>query len=194
MNNKHNEGLLSRLSYGFADIYGGGAFVVISTFFTVFLTKALGMPPALVGTIPLIGKIWDAVTDPMMGNIADRTSSKFGAKRFWILVGSIISAITFLVMWIPFNAGGSVTGQYIFYVVMYMLFSTGFTIVMVPYNGLLPDMVDDYSVRGKFSSTRMAFSAFGAIIAGLIPTIMIRDNTNSSQYLTVSILFAVISK
>jgi oligogalacturonide transporter len=192
MNNKHNEGLLSRLSYGFADIYGGGAFVVISTFFTVFLTKALGMPPALVGTIPLIGKIWDAVTDPMMGNIADRTRSKFGAKRLWILVGSIISAITFLVMWIPFNAGGSVTGQYIFYVVMYMLFSTGFTIVMVPYNGLLPDMVDDYSVRGKFSSTRMAFSAFGAIIAGLIPTLMIKENTNASQYLTVAIIFSVL--
>ena len=45
----------SKISYGFADIYGGGAFVVISTFFTVFLTKALGMPPALAGSIPLIG-------------------------------------------------------------------------------------------------------------------------------------------
>ena len=84
----------SRMSYGACDIYGGGAFVVISTFYTVFLTKALGMPPALAGMIPLIGKVWDAVTDPIMGNIADRTVSKFGPKRFWILVGSIISAIT----------------------------------------------------------------------------------------------------
>ncbi|WP_024865109.1 MFS transporter [Butyrivibrio sp. FCS014] len=190
-----NEGkntLWNRASYGFADIYGGGAFVVISTFYTVFLTKALGMPTAMAGTIPLIGKIWDAVTDPLMGNIADRTSSKLGAKRFWMLVGSIISALTFVIMWIPYTAGGSVTGQYIFYVLMYMLFSTGFTIVMVPYNGLLPDMIDDYTVRARFSSARMIFSAFGAIIAGLIPTIMIRDNTNKSQYLTVSVLFAVI--
>ena len=182
----------SRLAYGFADIYGGGAFVVISTFFTVFLTKALGMPTALAGTIPLIGKIWDAVTDPMMGNIADRTKSRFGAKRFWILVGSIISAITFLVMWIPFTAGGSATGQYLFYVLMYCLFSTGFTIVMVPYNALLPDMVDDYTVRARFSSTRMAFSAFGAIIAGLIPTLFIKDNTNPKQYLVVAVIFSVV--
>ena len=189
---KREERALSKICYGFADIYGGGAFVIISTFFTVFLTKALGMAPALAGTIPLIGKVWDAVTDPMMGNIADRTRSKFGAKRFYILLGSIISAITFVVMWIPFAAAGSGTGQYIFYVLMYMLFSTGFTIVMVPYNGLLPDMVDDYTVRAKFSSVRMMFSAFGAILAGLVPTLMIRDNTNAGQYLTVALIFGVI--
>ena len=143
MTNSGKHGTLSKISYGFADIYGGGAFVVISTFYTVFLTKSLGMHTALAGTIPLIGKVWDAITDPLMGNIADRTKSRFGAKRFWMLVGSIISAITFIVMWIPFLAGGSQIGQYIFYILMYMLFSTGFTIVMVPYNGLLPDMVED---------------------------------------------------
>lgn len=181
----------SRIAYGLADIYGGGAFVVISTFFTVFLTKALGMPTALAGTIPLIGKIWDAVTDPIMGNIADRTRSKYGSKRFYMLIGSIISAITFLVMWIPVHTPG-VTGQYIFYVAMYMLFSTGFTIVMVPYNGLLPDMVDDYTVRARFSSTRMVFSSLGAIIAGLVPTLLIRENTNAGQYLTVAVIFSVI--
>ena len=181
----------SRISYGLADIYGGGAFVVISTFFTVFLTKALGMPTALAGTIPLIGKIWDAVTDPVMGNIADRTHSRFGPKRFYMLVGSIVSAITFLVMWIPLRSAGT-TGQYIFYVLMYMLFSTGFTIVMVPYNGLLPDMVEDYTVRARFSSTRMIFSSLGAILAGLVPTLLIRDNTNAGQYLTVAVIFAVI--
>ena len=182
----------SKISYGFADIYGGGAFVVISTFFTVFLTKALGMPPALAGTIPLIGKFWDAVNDPLMGAIADRTKSKYGPKRFWLLVGSIASAITFIALWIPFKAGGSVMGQYAFYVIMYLLFSTGATFVMVPYNGLLPDMVKDYRLRAKYSSIRMMFSSFGAIIAGLIPTLMIRDNTNAGQYFKVAVLFSAI--
>ena len=184
--------LWSKISYGFADIYGGGAFVVISTFFTVFLTKAQGMNPALAGTIPLIGKVWDAINDPLMGNITDRTRSRFGAKRFWILVGSIISALTFVVMWIPFAAGGSAIGQYIFYVLMYLLFSTGSTIVMVPYNALLPDMVDDYTTRAKFSSVRMIFSSFGAILAGLLPTLMIRDNTGASHYLKMALVFSVI--
>lgn len=181
----------SKCAYGLADIYGGGAFVIISTFYTVFLTKAMGMPPALAGTIPLIGKVWDAITDPIMGNICDRTSSKLGAKRFYILIGSIISAITFLLMWIVLP-GRSMVGMYVFYMLMYMLFSTGFTIVMVPYNGLLPDMVDDYTTRAKFSGTRTIFSTFGAILAGLIPTIMIKTNTNGYAYFAVAIVFSII--
>lgn len=190
-NRQKRQGLRSQCAYGFADIYGGGAFVVISTFFTVFLTKALGMPAALAGTIPLIGKIWDAVTDPLMGNICDRTRSRFGAKRFYILVGSGISAVTFILMWIVFPAG-SMGGLYCFYLLMYMLFSTGFTIVMVPYNALLPDMVEDYTLRSKFSGVRMIFSTFGAILAGLIPTLLIKDNTSSGSYLTVALIFGAI--
>ncbi len=191
MNNKRENSFSARLLYGLADIYGGGAFVIIGTFFTVFLTKALGMPTALAGTIPLIGKVWDAITDPLMGNICDRTTSKFGAKRFFILIGSIISAITFVLMWLSFPFSTTM-GQYFFYMLMYILFSTGFTVVMVPYNGLLPDMVDDYTTRGKFSGVRMICSTFGAILAGLIPSILIKDNTNTSSYLTVALIFGVI--
>lgn len=191
MNKKNKNAVSARFAYGMADIYGGGAFVIISTFFTVFLTKALGMPTALAGTIPLIGKVWDAVTDPIMGNIADRTRSKFGAKRFYILLGSIISAITFALMWIPLK-GGSMGAIYAFYVLMYMLFSTGFTIVMVPYNGLLPDMVEDYTLRAKFSTVRTVCSTFGAILAGLIPTLLVKDNTNALQYTNVAIFFSVL--
>lgn len=192
MNNKKNRenAVFSRFAYGFADIYGGGAFVIISTFFTVFLTKALGMSPALAGTIPLIGKVWDAVTDPIMGNITDRTKSKFGAKRFYILIGSIISAITFALMWIPLKSS-SMGALFAFYAIMYMLFSTGFTIVMVPYNGLLPDMVDDYTLRGKFSTVRTICSTFGAILAGLIPTLLIKDNTKALQYTNVAVFFSI---
>ena len=119
MKQRNEDSFLSRAGYGFADIYGGGAFVVISTFYTVFLTKAMGMPVAMAGTIPLIGKIWDAVTDPIMGNITDRTKSRFGAKRFYILIGSFISALTFALMWVPFS--GSMHAKYAFYVAMYML-------------------------------------------------------------------------
>ena len=188
---KKQNSFLSRCAYGVADIYGGGAFVIIGTFFTVFLTKALGMPPALAGTIPLIGKVWDAITDPVMGNVTDRTKSRFGSKRFYILIGSFISAITFILMWVPLPQA-SIGLKYIFYVLMYILFSTGFTIVMVPYNALLPDMVDDYTVRGRFTGVRMAFSAFGNIIAGLGSTLIITDNTDSSKYLLAALIFGIL--
>ena len=191
MKKDRENSFLARCAYGAADIYGGGAFVVIGTFFTVFLTKALGMPPALAGTIPLIGKIWDAVTDPVMGNITDRTHSRFGAKRFYILIGSFVSAITFILLWVPLEQA-TVGLKYIFYMLMYMLFSTGFTIVMVPYNALLPDMVDDYTLRGRFTGVRMAFSAFGNILAGLLSTLIITDNTDAGRYMLVALIFGAI--
>ena len=184
-------GLKSRLMYGMAELFGGGAFVIINTFFTVFLTRALGMPAALAGTIPLIGKIWDAITDPIMGNLTDRTVSRFGPKRFYILIGGISSAITFVLMWLTIPSG-STAALFIFYLLMYCLFSTAFTVLMVPYNGLLPDMIDDYTMRAKFSSIRMIWSTIGSMVCGLVPTFIIRDNTNAGSYLICAIIFGVL--
>ncbi len=180
--------MISRLMYGMAEFYNGGCFVIINTFYAVFLTKALGMPPALAGTVPLVGQIWDAITDPIMGNITDRTRSRFGAKRFYILIGGIISSITFIQMWytIPID---NMTVMYIFYLLTYCLFSTGFTILMVPYNGLLPDMIDDYSMRAKFSNVRMIWSTLGSAVCGLVPTFLIKDNLDTASYLRCALVF-----
>ena len=179
---------LTGLIYGMAEFYGGGAFVIINTFFMVFLTKALGIPAAWAGAIPLAGKVWDAVTDPMMGNITDRTTSRFGPKRFYILIGGGISAITFVLLWTTIPSDNKVM-LFVYYILIYCLFSTGFTILMVPYNGLLPDMIDDYAVRSKFSTMRMIWSTLGAIAAGIIPTFMIKDTLQVDMYLTVGVLF-----
>ena len=188
---EHSYGLVSRMMYGMAEFYGGGAFVIINTFFTVFLTKAMGMPAAMAGTIPLVGKIWDAVTDPIMGNITDRTRSRLGAKRFYILIGGIVSSITFVLMWLTINTA-SMTALYIFYLLMYCLFSTGFTILMVPYNGLLPDMIEDYSMRSRFSSVRMIWSTLGSMVCGLVPTFIISDNLKTISYLNCAVLFGIL--
>ncbi len=188
---KPNYGFFSRLTYGVGEIFGGGCFVIINAFFLVFLTDALGMNPVLAGTIPMIGKIWDAITDPIMGNIVERTRSKYGPKRFYILVGSIASAVTFVLMWINIHSP-SMTANYIFYLVMYCLFNTGFTVLSVPYNGLLPDMMDDYAVRARFSNMRMVFSTLGAAICGLVPGMLIKQTYDPSQYMSCMLLFGAL--
>lgn len=182
----------AKLAYGAADIYGGGSFLIISILYLVFLTDVVGLNPALAGSIPMIGKIWDALTDPIMGNIVDRTQSKFGAKRFYLLIGSFAGAITFAMMWITIS--GSANTLYFFYLLMYILFSTGFTIVMVPYNALLPDMVSDYTQRSAFTMYRMIFSALSAILAGLIPNMIVNrvGATQAQGFLIMGIVFGLI--
>ena len=188
---KPSYGFFSQVMYGIGEFFGGGCFVIINSFYAVFLTKALGMPTALAGTIPLVGKLWDAITDPIMGNITDRTTSRFGPKRFYILIGSIFSAVTFVLMWLRISTP-SIALMYIFYILMYCLFSTGFTIFSVPYSGLLPDMMDDYTMRSKFSNMRMVWSTLGAMVCGIVPTLMIKDNLDPASYLRCALLFGVL--
>ena len=188
---KHSTGMTSRMMYGAGEFFNGGAFVIINAFFSVFLIKAIQMPAALAGTVPLIGHFWDAVTDPIMGNIADRTTSKMGAKRFYMFIGSFATAVTFATLWLPFRTDRPVT-MFIFYVIMYCLFSTGSTILMVPYNGLLPDMIDDYDTRSKFSNIRMIWSTLGAMVCGVVPTLLITDTTKTTMYLRCGVLFGLL--
>lgn len=182
----------AKLAYGAADIYGGGSFLIISILYLVFLTDVVGMNPALAGSIPMIGKIWDALTDPIMGNIVDRTQSKYGAKRFYLLIGSFVGSITFAMMWLTISASPNV--MYLFYLLMYVLFSTGFTIVMVPYNALLPDMVADYTQRSAYTMYRMIFSALAAIVAGLIPNMIVNQvgATRAQGFLVMGVVFGVL--
>ena len=188
---KPNYGFFSRVTYGIGEFFNGGCFVIINSFFLVFLTKAVGMPTALAGTIPLVGKIWDAITDPIMGNITDRTRSRFGPKRLYIMIGSIASAITFVLMWLSISSKSTAV-LYVFYLAMYCLFNTGFTVLMVPYNGLLPDMMDDYAMRSKFSNMRMVWSTLGAMVCGLVPTFIIRNTLDPAAYLRCAVIFGIL--
>jgi oligogalacturonide transporter len=184
--------LSSKLAYGAADIYGGGTFLIVSIFYLEFLTR-LGIPAVLAGSIPLIGKIWDAISDPIMGSIVDRTKSKFGSKRFYLLLGSFIGAITFSLLWVSLT--GPMIFMYIFYLITFILFSTGFTIVMIPYNALLPEMIKDYHLRGQYTGVRMIFSAGSAILAGLLPNMIIKsfgENGNQIGYLYMGIFFGIV--
>ena len=184
--------LSSKLAYGAADIYGGGTFLIVSIFYLEFLTR-LGIPAVLAGSIPLIGKIWDAISDPIMGSIVDRTKSKYGSKRFYLLLGSFIGAITFTLLWVSLS--GSIGFMYLFYLVTFLLFSTGFTVVMIPYNALLPEMVKDYHLRGQYTGVRMIFSAGSAILAGLLPNMIIRmfgTNGQTTGYLYMGLIFGLI--
>ncbi len=183
--------LRSKLGYGVADIYGGGAFLIISIMYLYFLTDIVFLEPWMAGLIPFIGRFWDAITDPLMGRIVDRTRSKFGAKRFYLLIGSFVASATFMLVWV--NLTGPDWFQFIFYTLTFVLFSTGFTIVMVPYNALLPDMVTDYHLRGQYTAVRMIFSALSAILGGLIPNMIITNlGGGTLGYLIMGIVFGLI--
>ncbi len=96
---KKRDGLLAKLAYGCGDIYGGGSFLIVGVLILVFLTDVEGLSGTLAGIIIFIGKAWDAITDPFMGILSDRTRSRHGRRRVYFLYGSIPVLISWIMLW-----------------------------------------------------------------------------------------------
>jgi oligogalacturonide transporter len=162
--------LRNMLAYGAGDIYGGGAFIIIGTYFLLFLTTNVGINPAMAGLIVSLGKIWDAVTDPMMGIISDKTRSRFGRRRVYFLLGIVPITFSFILLWLNPPLTGA--AQFLYYLLAYMLFNTVFTMVMVPYNALPAEMLQEYTQRSKMMGIRMIFSQIGTLVSAVVPGVI----------------------
>jgi len=174
MENKSNSNLLvSKISYASGDIYGGGAFMIFSLLFMNFLVLVEGLPVVATTIIIFVGKLWDAVTDPIVGRISDKTRSKFGRRRLYFLIGIIPVYLSFVMLFYSFGIE-NVTAKIAYYTFAYMFFGTAFTIVMVPYNAILSDMTSDYNERTSFTTIRMVFSGAASLLSAVIPSIIIK--------------------
>ena len=92
-----------KIGYGLGDIYGGGASVIISFYYLIFLTDVVRLPPALAGTVILLSKVYDAITDPFEGVISDRTRTSLGRRRPYLLAGIPLIFLTFFGLFYPVN-------------------------------------------------------------------------------------------
>ena len=95
-------GMKTLVAYGMGDMYGGGAFMIVGMLFLFYLTEVVGLSPALAGMVFGIGKVWDAVSDPLMGYLSDRTRSRFGRRRVYFLAGIVPIALSFIILCLAF--------------------------------------------------------------------------------------------
>lgn len=159
--------LFGMLTYSAADMLGGGVGQVLSLYYLTFLTFVMGMPPALAGLAIAIAKIWDGISDPMMGVIVDRTKTRWGACRPYFLIAVVPVFCTYFMMWYGWGID-SIWGKFAYFTTAYVLFNTAYTIAMVPYEALLPRMVDSYKERTDYSSLRMIFSGVACVVSTYI--------------------------
>lgn len=181
-------------------MYGGGSFLLIGMLFIFFLTDVVGLSPTLAALVFGIGKVWDAVSDPIMGYISDRTDSRFGRRRVYLLIGIFPIFLSFLLLWVPLGTGDPIL-KVLYYSLAYVLFSTVFTMVMVPYAALNAEMSSDYAVRTRLSGSRIVFSQLSALLAGTIPTMIINGRSApgpggldpvQTGYLIMALVFATL--
>lgn len=158
----------SKIGYGLGDIYGGGSGVVVSFYYLIFLTDVIRIAPALAGTVILISKIYDSITDPFEGIIADRTRTAMGRRRPYLLAGIPLVFLSFVALFYPFSMESETT-RFVSVILSYLFFSTVVSIVMLNYNALHSEITLDYNERSSLSSIRIFFSTVASIVAALAP-------------------------
>lgn len=155
--------LKEKIGYGLGDAASSMFWKIFSMYLLFFYTDVFGLAPAVVGTMFLITRIWDSCFDPIVGILADRTKSKWGKFRpylLWVAIPfAVIGVLTFYTP--DFDEKGKIIYAYVTYSLMMMIYS----LINVPYASLLGVMSSDRKERNTLSSYRMVFAFGGSLLA-----------------------------
>ena len=149
-------GLSEKIGYGLGDMSSSMFWKLFGAYLMLFYTDVFGISAAVVGTMFAVTRVWDSFFDPVVGAFADRTSSRWGRFRPYLLFLAVpfglIGVVTFLTP--PFDATGKIIYAYVTYALMMMVYSA----INVPYASLLGVMIPDPSHRNTFATYRMTFA------------------------------------
>ncbi len=179
-----------KIGYALGDAAAGGiTWKIMSIAFPLFFTNVFGLSFADAATLMLVARLFDVVTDPIMGSIADRTQSKWGTYRPWIIFGAIPLGVVFALLLYTPDLGP--TGKRVWAYSLYLLMMLVYTMVNVPYGSLLGVMTDDDNEKNQFSSYRMVGAyAMGFITLLSFPYLQrLVGGNEAHQYAVVAAVF-----
>ena len=188
-----------KFCFGMGDVTGTFGTSVISLYYLKYLTDVLGLGAALAGVVMFITNFYNAVNDPFIGHMSDRTRSRWGRRRFYLLFFGIPTGLTYYLLWaIPRD--WSMNGKFFAAIAASILYWTFFSLVSVPYSTLTIEMTDSYDERSKLAAYRMFVSIIGGLLAIAIPSVLVPDLLQDASnlpeihqgYLTAGLIIAVI--
>jgi len=185
--------LTTKLAYGAGDL-GPAITANIAVFYMLFFfTNVAGLPPALAGSVLMIGKIADAINDPMIGVLSDRTSSRWGRRLPWMLLAAVPFGAIHLLQWVIPNFNS--WGLFAYYVVVGILFNLTYTAINLPYQALTPELTQDYDERTSLNSFRFSFSIGGSILSFIIFILLSNfyGNNQKTLFFVLGLLCSLIS-
>ena len=181
----------TKFFYGLGDSFGGGSTTLINLYFAIFLTDVVGLKIGYIGPILLIGRVWDAITDPLVGQISDNTRTRFGRRRPYFLLAGFLIAFSFILLWFPVQFPTQLR-KFFYALVTYLLFTTIFTLAITPYNALGAELTLDYNERTSLTTFRMISSFSAAIIVGIIPMMIVNSYDNiRTGYVVMATIFGI---
>lgn len=183
-----------RIGYGIGDLGCNLVFSTMASYLMVFYTDVFGITAAAAGTMMLITKFIDALTDTGMGVIVDRTHTKWGQGRPYFVLGAVPFAVfTFLTFYIP-DLGSN--GKLVWAYVTYCLLCTAYTVVNIPLNTIVPRLTSDVHERDILVSTRMVCAMVGTAIVMTITAPMVKffgGGNEGKGYLITMTIYGIVA-
>ena len=185
---------LTKLLYGIGDTGFSLTSTIVGVYFAIFLTDVVGVTPAVAAIAIFVGRTWDYINDPLVGYISDRTRTRWGRRRPYLLFGSIPFGLAFTLLWWRPPLEGTIPLA-IYYAFVYVLFDTAATFAYMPFFALTPELTFDYDERTALSTYRMFFSILGSLVAFTVPLAIIGALVpeNAPNVFRMGVIFAVIS-
>jgi GPH family glycoside/pentoside/hexuronide:cation symporter len=183
----------TKLGFGAGEFSSSIFFTITSFWLMNFLTDEVRLSAAIAGTALLVGKIWDAVIDPFIGYLSDRTRSRWGRRRPYLLFFAIPFGAAFVLMFR--NPGiASQNGKFIWAMLTYVFFCTVYSFTNIPYNALLPEMTTDYNERTNISGYKQIFAVIGTLLgAGAAMPIMAIFSGRTAGFIGMSAIFGFLA-
>jgi GPH family glycoside/pentoside/hexuronide:cation symporter len=184
----------TKLAYGFGDTGFSLTSTIIAAYFAIFLTDVVGISPGTVAIAIFLGRTWDYFNDPLIGHLSDRTRSRWGRRRPFLLFGALPFALAFMLMWLrpAFESPVLLAG---YYALAYIIFDSAATFVYMPFYALTPELTSNYDERTALTTYRMAFSIIGSLIAFTVPLLIVGSfrPENAGRVVVMAAIFAVLS-
>lgn len=182
-----------RIGFGISDYACNLAYLMVNTYLLIFYTDVAGIPAASAAFMFLITKFIDAGTDYMVGALVDRTNTRMGRNRPWMLAGAPVLAIGMVLVFTTpdFSPGGKLAWAYI----TYIIFSFGYTLVNIPMGSILPTLSADATERTKIATSRTIFSNLGSLTSASMALWLINKLGHGDQaigYRNTNIVFGVL--
>jgi GPH family glycoside/pentoside/hexuronide:cation symporter len=192
---EHNDKLKrsTKLIYGVGDVGNAVVNSAIGFFLLAFYTDAASIAAGLASTALWVAKLWDAVNDPLFGWLSDRTTSRFGKRRVYMIFGALPLALSVMLLW--FVPGAlSDAGIFVWIVFTFMLFDTLWTLTNVPYYALTAELTDDYDERASLTAFRMVLGVPAYVVgAALTPVIVGLFAVERGGYGAVGVIYGLLA-
>jgi len=169
----------TKICYGIGDASFSLNLTIVGLFFAIFLTDVVGLSPGIGAAAIFIGRSWYFINDPLIGHISDRTRTRWGRRRPFLLFGALPFGLAFTLMWLrpPLE---NVVALAVYYGFTYLLFDIATTFTFMPYLALTPELTDNYDERIALTSYRNLFSILASLVAFSLPLMIVGSFTKAN--------------